>query len=72
MTADFMFWSDAAGRPMTYGSGTDGHKVPRKTYRCPSTARDLSKKAHTHLCKLVVDHDGAHLAIGGKSWERVA
>lgn len=44
--------------------------VPFPAYRCPSTARDTSRKAHTHLCKITVDHADDHECICGKGWPK--
>lgn len=70
MTNPVMHWTKTDGQPMTYGDRTDKTPVPRRTYRCPSTARDASKTAHSHPCKLTVDHDGDHQCICTKKWER--
>lgn len=50
----------------------DNERVPYPPYRCPSSARDTSKLAHTHLCKRHIDHEeDKHVCICGKSWPRV-
>lgn len=46
--------------------------VPFPAYRCKSTARDTSKAAHTHLCKITVDHKGDHRCICSKAWKQLA
>lgn len=44
--------------------------VPFPSYRCKSTARDTTKLAHTHLCKIGIDHDGDHACLCGKGWPK--
>lgn len=70
MTNPVMHWTRANGDPMTYGD-KEFTPVPRRTYRCPSTARDTAKKAHTHLCKITVDHAEDHRCLCAKTWKRI-
>lgn len=71
MTNPVMHWTKTNGEAMTYGDATEMTPVPRRTYRCPSTARDTTKTAHTHPCKLTVDHaEEEHACICGKGWPR--
>lgn len=65
-----MIWTDTSGAPMRYG---DSQKtpVPRKTYRCKSTLKKIREQhsTYTHGCKLVIDHDGDHRCICGRTWQ---
>lgn len=55
---------------LRYGRIRDeGAPVPRRTYRCKSTAKEVAKLGHTHPCKLTIDHDGDHSCVCGKAWQ---
>lgn len=70
MTNPVMHWTKTNGEAMTYGGAEDTTPVPRHTYRCKATSRDTTKKAHSHPCKLTVDHDGEHACLCNKKWDR--
>lgn len=67
-----MHFTGGDGKVITYGGADDKTPVPRRTYRCPATAKDATRLDHTHPCKLTVDHDeAAHQCVCGKQWEPV-
>lgn len=70
MSASFMHWPQANGEPMTYGDASDATPVPRTGYRCKAKTVNTAKLAHSHPCKLTIDHDGQHACVCGQKWDR--